>query len=227
MFQQGALFSSLTVLENVAVPLVEHTNLSSSAIEHIAMMKILLSGLPPDAAPKLPRQLSGGMLKRAAVARALSLDPQLLFLDEPSAGLDPVSAAGLGKQIQGLLEAWQQGGQKKALVDHLTSIYGPDTPLPDSEEDLIELAKNLSKGVPFATPVFDGAHIDDIEELLEKAGLDRTGQSIVYEHTNAERFLPREVRVEPLDGHQVLIVSGIEAGRRIVTQGAELLNQIR
>ena len=98
------------------------------------------------------------------------------------------AAAGLGKQIQGLLEAWQQGGQKKALVDHLTSIYGPDTPLPDSEEDLIELAKNLSKGVPFATPVFDGAHIEDIEELLEKAGLDRTGQSIVYDGQTGEQF---------------------------------------
>ncbi|MDP3080918.1 MAG: DNA-directed RNA polymerase subunit beta, partial [Brevundimonas sp.] len=98
------------------------------------------------------------------------------------------AAAGLGKQIQGLLEAWQQGGQKKALVDHLVSIYGPDTPLPDSEEDLIELAKNLSKGVPFATPVFDGAHINDIEELLEKAGLDRTGQSIVYDGQTGEQF---------------------------------------
>ena len=98
------------------------------------------------------------------------------------------AAAGLGKQIQGLLEAWQQGGQKKALVDHLTSIYGPDTPLPDSEEDLIELARNLSKGVPFATPVFDGAHINDIEELLEKAGLDRTGQSIVYDGQTGEQF---------------------------------------
>jgi DNA-directed RNA polymerase subunit beta len=98
------------------------------------------------------------------------------------------AAAGLGKQIQGLLEAWQQGGQKKALVDHLTSIYGPDTPLPDTEEDLIELAKNLSKGVPFATPVFDGAHIEDIEELLEKAGLDRTGQSIVYDGQTGEQF---------------------------------------
>jgi len=98
------------------------------------------------------------------------------------------AAAGLGKQIQGLLEAWQQGGQKKALVDHLTSIYGPDTPLPESEEDLVELARNLSKGVPFATPVFDGAHIDDIEELLEKAGLDRTGQSIVYDGQTGEQF---------------------------------------
>ena len=98
------------------------------------------------------------------------------------------AAAGLGKQIQGLLEAWQQGGQKKALVDHLSSIYGPDTPLPDSEEDLVELARNLSKGVPFATPVFDGAHINDIEELLEKAGLDRTGQSIVYDGQTGEQF---------------------------------------
>ncbi|MDP3080218.1 MAG: DNA-directed RNA polymerase subunit beta, partial [Brevundimonas sp.] len=98
------------------------------------------------------------------------------------------AASGLGKQIQGLLEAWQQGGQKKALVDHLTSIYGPDTPLPDSEEDLVELARNLSKGVPFATPVFDGAHINDIEELLEKAGLDRTGQSIVYDGQTGEQF---------------------------------------
>jgi DNA-directed RNA polymerase subunit beta len=98
------------------------------------------------------------------------------------------AAAGLGKQIQGLLEAWQQGGQKKALVDHLTSIYGPETPLPDSEEDLVELARNLSKGVPFATPVFDGAHINDIEDLLEKAGLDRTGQSIVYDGQTGEQF---------------------------------------
>jgi DNA-directed RNA polymerase subunit beta len=98
------------------------------------------------------------------------------------------AAAGLGKQIQGLLEAWQQGGQKKALIDHLTSIYGPETPLPESEEDLVELARNLSKGVPFATPVFDGAHIGDIEDLLEKAGLDRTGQSIVYDGQTGEQF---------------------------------------
>ncbi|MDZ4060264.1 MAG: DNA-directed RNA polymerase subunit beta, partial [Brevundimonas sp.] len=98
------------------------------------------------------------------------------------------AAAGLGKQIQGLLEAWQQGGQKKALVDHLTSIYGPDTPLPDSEEDLVELARNLSKGVPFATPVFDGAHINDIEELLEKAGLNRSGQVMLYDGQTGDQF---------------------------------------
>jgi len=98
------------------------------------------------------------------------------------------AAAGLGKQIQGLMEAWQQGGQKQALIDHLSSVYGKDTPLPQDEDDLVELARNLSKGVPFATPVFDGAHIVDIEDLLEKAGLDRSGQSIVYDGQTGEQF---------------------------------------
>jgi len=98
------------------------------------------------------------------------------------------AAAGLGRQIQGLLEAWQQGGQKQALIDHLSDIYGKDTPLPQDEHDLVELARNLSKGVPFATPVFDGAHIVDIENLLEKAGLNRSGQSIVYDGQTGEQF---------------------------------------
>ena len=98
------------------------------------------------------------------------------------------AAAGLGKQIAGLLDAWQQGGQKQALVDRLTHIYGADTPLPQDEDDLVELARNLSKGVPFATPVFDGAHISDIEDLLEEAGLERSGQSILYDGQTGEQF---------------------------------------
>jgi DNA-directed RNA polymerase subunit beta len=98
------------------------------------------------------------------------------------------AAAGLGKQVANLLEAWQQGGQRKALVEYLKGTYGEDQELPDSDEELIELARNLSKGIPFATPVFDGAHIDDIENLLEKAGLDRSGQSYLYDGQSGERF---------------------------------------
>jgi DNA-directed RNA polymerase subunit beta len=98
------------------------------------------------------------------------------------------AAAGLGKQISALLEDWQNGGQKQALIEHLRGVYGPDQELPDTEEELIELARNLSKGVPFATPVFDGAHIADIENLLGKAGLNPTGQSILYDGQTGERF---------------------------------------
>jgi DNA-directed RNA polymerase subunit beta len=98
------------------------------------------------------------------------------------------AAAGLGKQVAALLEDWQNGGQRKALIDYLNGTYGPEEELPESDEELIELARNLSKGIPFATPVFDGAHIDDIENLLEKAGLDRSGQSYLYDGQTGERF---------------------------------------
>ncbi|HVO88585.1 MAG TPA: ATP-binding cassette domain-containing protein, partial [Casimicrobiaceae bacterium] len=104
VFERGALFSSLTVTENVGMVLHEHTRLSARLIDEVAGIKIALTGLPPDAGPKYPNELSGGMRKRAALARALALDPELLFLDEPTAGLDPLSASGIDELVRSLRE---------------------------------------------------------------------------------------------------------------------------
>jgi len=105
MFERGALFSALTVSENVCMVLEEHTDLGPAMRAEVAAVKIALTGLPEDAGPKLPSELSGGMRKRAALARAMALDPELLFLDEPTAGLDPLSATGIDELVRNLRDA--------------------------------------------------------------------------------------------------------------------------
>ncbi|MBI1236548.1 ABC transporter ATP-binding protein [Hyphobacterium indicum] len=121
LFQHGALFSSLTVRENVMAPLREHVSMPKRLMSEIADMKIALSGLGPEAGPKFPAELSGGMKKRAGLARALALDPDILFLDEPTAGLDPIGAAAFDMLIKDLSATL---GLTVFMVTHdLDSLY--------------------------------------------------------------------------------------------------------
>lgn len=122
LFQGGALFSTLTVAENVEVPIKEfYPNLDPTLLDEIASYKVVMTGLPADAGPKYPAELSGGMRKRAGLARALALDPELLFLDEPTAGLDPIGAAGFDELTLSLQRTM---GLTVFLITHdLDSLY--------------------------------------------------------------------------------------------------------
>lgn len=121
LFQDGALFSSLTVAQNIKVPLREHFHMSNDLMDDLARSKVSMAGLPLDAACKFPSDLSGGMRKRAALARALALDPKILFLDEPTAGLDPIGAAAFDGLIRELTKSL---GITVFLVTHdLDTLY--------------------------------------------------------------------------------------------------------
>ncbi len=121
MFQHGALFSGLTVKQNIQVPMREYLTLSPKLMDELALLKISLVGLAADAADKFPSELSGGMIKRAALARALALDPELVFLDEPTSGLDPIGAAEFDSLISTLQKTL---GLTVFMVTHdLDSLY--------------------------------------------------------------------------------------------------------
>ena len=121
LFQQGALFSSLSVAQNIMLPMRHHTDLPPAQQERLAAMKLELAGLKADTGIKFPEELSGGMVKRAALARALALDPRILFLDEPTSGLDPLAASGIDALI---LQLNQSLGITIVIVTHdLTTLF--------------------------------------------------------------------------------------------------------
>ncbi len=122
MYQNGALFSALTVIENVEMPIREYVKLPDNVVRELAMLKLHLVGLSDEDAHKFPAELSGGMVKRVGLARALALDPPLLFLDEPTAGLDPIGATGFDKMIMGLRERL---GLTVVMITHdLDTLFG-------------------------------------------------------------------------------------------------------
>jgi len=121
LFQDGALFSALTVAQNIQAPLREHLKMPIHLMKEIAALKISMVGLPPEAGAKLPSELSGGMRKRAGLARALAMEPELVFLDEPTAGLDPIGAANFDELIRQLQKSL---GLTVVMVTHdLDSLY--------------------------------------------------------------------------------------------------------
>ncbi|WP_047146372.1 ABC transporter ATP-binding protein [Aquamicrobium sp. LC103] len=121
LFQHGALFSALSVMENIQVPMREYLDLPRKLMDELAMLKLELVGLPPDAAQKFPSELSGGMIKRAALARALALDPDIVFLDEPTSGLDPIGAADFDELVAKLRDTM---GLTVYMVTHdLDSLF--------------------------------------------------------------------------------------------------------
>jgi phospholipid/cholesterol/gamma-HCH transport system ATP-binding protein len=157
LFQQGALFSSLTVAQNIMLPMREHTALQIDDQEQIAAMKLALTGLPAESGIKLPAALSGGMVKRAAFARALALDPKILFLDEPTSDLDPIAAGGIDALIRRLNESL---GITIVIVTHdlttLLTVCGRIAVLVDQKITVDTADRLMKSGHPWIHEFFHG-----------------------------------------------------------------------
>ena len=173
MFQHGGLFASLTVKENVGLPLREHTALDDVLIDEIADWKLSMTGLKPEVGAQYPPELSGGMMKRASLARALALDPELLFLDEPTAGLDPESADGVDQLVRKLRDLfgltiviithdldllWQVADRVAVLADGTVQGVGSMAELSDSENPAIRKFFDGPRGRTAQTQAHNETH---------------------------------------------------------------------
>jgi phospholipid/cholesterol/gamma-HCH transport system ATP-binding protein len=172
MFQHGGLFGSLTVLENIGLPLREHTQLDDGLIDEIAAWKLALTGLKPEVGAQYPAELSGGMMKRASLARALALDPELLFLDEPTAGLDPDSAGGVDELVLTLRDLF---GLTIVMVTHdldlLWQVADRVAVIGDGTvQGLGTMAELSHLDKPLIRPFFDGPRARSAKEQGQLKG---------------------------------------------------------
>jgi phospholipid/cholesterol/gamma-HCH transport system ATP-binding protein len=177
LFQDGALFSSLTVAQNIEVPLREHLRMPEPLMDEIAACKIAIVGLPEATADKFPAQLSGGMRKRAGLARSLALDPEILFLDEPTAGLDPIAAADFDQLIRDLKSSL---GLTVFLVTHdldtLFAICDRVAVLVDTKIKIGTLAQHLEDDHPWIQAYFHGPRGRAALPALQRATEPATGR---------------------------------------------------
>lgn len=169
LFQQGALFSNLTVAQNIMVPLREHTDLPDDMCRQLAYMKIALVGLPPEAGEKYPSELSGGMIKRAGLARALALDSSIIFLDEPTAGLDPIAAADFDQLILDLQKAL---GATVIIITHdldtLFTVCDRVAVLVDKKITLDTVANLMQSDHPWIKNYFHGPRARAAQDAVQR-----------------------------------------------------------
>jgi phospholipid/cholesterol/gamma-HCH transport system ATP-binding protein len=169
LFQQGALFSALSVAQNIMLPMREHTSLPTREQEEIAAMKLALAGLPADSGVKFPSALSGGMVKRAAFARALALDPKILFLDEPTSDLDPIAASGIDALIRQLNDSL---GVTVVIVTHdlttLFTICGRIAVLVDRKVTIGTADKLMRSDHPWIREFFHGPRAEGAMETRKR-----------------------------------------------------------
>ena len=172
MFQHGGLFGALTVLENVGLPLREHTQLDDAVVDDIARWKLDMAGLKPEVGAQYPSELSGGMMKRASLARALALDPELLFLDEPTAGLDPDSAAGVDELVLKLRDLF---GLTIVMITHdldlLWQVADRVAVLADGKvQGIGSMAELAQSNNPAIQPFFNGPRARTAQTQAKQVG---------------------------------------------------------